>query len=218
MRTLRRFVLVLLTTVVGLVAVAPAAHAQPRTVIFDLYPSPLVTPQRVFFTADAGPYLKDLMWTGWGTDTATGTGTYELNCSNGGPSCGNSTAVTDYPATYTLTGLIPCPRFGAAGTTYRTGTVTVDRPASAGSKTFDFSSDYDFCAKLPTKAAAATVIKKFIRRHGAIRKFTIKCRKSGDTDLTCTVHYTQKGKRKVRYFDIFGRVSKSPHLIQIYSP
>jgi hypothetical protein len=217
MRTARRSVLILLTSIVGVAAAAPASGAEPRTVIFDLFPSPLVKPDRVFFTADAGPYLKDLTWTDWGTDTATGTGTYELSCSNGGPDCGDSTAVTDYPATYTLTGLIPCPRFGAAATTYRTGTVVVDRPPSAGPKTFDFSSDYDFCAKIPTKAVADKAIKKLLRRNGAISHFTSGCRKTGDTDITCTVHFTQKGKRQVRYYDVFGRVNKSPHLIRIFS-
>lgn len=101
-----------------------------------------------------GCLAKDLTWTGWGTPTATGTGSYEFHCSNGGPDCGSSTAVTTYPATYTLSGVIPCPRFGVDVMTYRTGLVTVSRPASAGQRTFGFSSDYDFCARLPTEAAA----------------------------------------------------------------
>jgi hypothetical protein len=94
------------------VAASSALAAAPRTVIFNLSASPLSQPDRVFFQADAGPYLRDLKWADWGTATSVGTGTWELDCSNGGPSCGASNAVTTYPATYTVSGLAPCPRFG----------------------------------------------------------------------------------------------------------
>jgi hypothetical protein len=75
-------------------------------VVFGLYPSPHVEPDRWFFTANAGPYLKDLVWTGWGSPTATATGTYVSDCASCGPR-------QEYPVTVRVDGLRACPNFGA---------------------------------------------------------------------------------------------------------
>jgi len=80
----------------------PAAGA----VVFGLYPSPHVEPDRWFFTANAGPYLKDLVWTGWGGETATATGTYVSECASCGPR-------QQYPVTVRVDDLVACPAFGA---------------------------------------------------------------------------------------------------------
>src|SRR3954447_9038120 len=80
----------------------PAAGA----VIFGMYPEPLVAPGRWWFTANSGPYLKDLVWTGWGSPTATATGTYISDCA----SCGKR---EKYPVTVTVDGLVDCPAIAA---------------------------------------------------------------------------------------------------------
>lgn len=38
---------------------------------------PEFEPERVFYTADAGPYVYDITWSGWGTAEAVGEGTYD---------------------------------------------------------------------------------------------------------------------------------------------
>jgi hypothetical protein len=75
-------------------------------VVFGLYPSPQVEPDRWFFYANAGPYLKDLVWTDWGSPTATATGTYISDCASCGPR-------QEYPVTVRVDGLRACPNFGA---------------------------------------------------------------------------------------------------------
>jgi serine/threonine-protein kinase len=61
-------------------------------------------PARIFTSADGSGYLKNLTWSGWGSATAQGTGTLEVDdCS---PDCADGT-FTGYPATATLSGLTP---------------------------------------------------------------------------------------------------------------
>jgi hypothetical protein len=64
-------------------------------------PSQMKTePAQIVTTGDGSGYLKSLTWSGWGTATAQGTGTLEVdNCT---PNCAQGT-FTGYPATVTLT-------------------------------------------------------------------------------------------------------------------
>jgi hypothetical protein len=62
-------------------------------VLFNLYPSPAVEPVRYFFTANAGPYLDRLRWTGWGTDRATATAVFVSDCASCGPKVRKRTTV-----------------------------------------------------------------------------------------------------------------------------
>jgi hypothetical protein len=64
----------------------------------------LTKPSEISGSADGADYIKDLTWTSWGTATATGTGTLEVdncnpNCAEGGD--------TAYAATLTATHLVP---------------------------------------------------------------------------------------------------------------
>jgi hypothetical protein len=81
--------------------------ADPATsaVIFGMYSEPLVAPGRWWFTANSGPYLRDLVWTGWGSPTVTATGTYVSDCASCGPP-------QRYPVTVRVDGLVDCPRLG----------------------------------------------------------------------------------------------------------
>lgn len=82
------------------------ADPASKAVVFGLYPTPQVEPDRWFFSADAGPYLRDLTWTDWGSATATATGTYISDCASCGPA-------QEYPVTVRLDGLVACPGWGA---------------------------------------------------------------------------------------------------------
>jgi hypothetical protein len=80
------------------------ADPASQAVVFGLYPTPQVEPDRWFFYANAGPYLKDLVWSGWGTPTATATGTYISDCASCGPR-------EEYPVTVRVDALARCPNF-----------------------------------------------------------------------------------------------------------
>lgn len=61
------------------------ADPASTTAYFGLSLQPEVEPERVFFTANAGPYLRDVTWAGWGAAQAVGTGTYVSDCASCGP-------------------------------------------------------------------------------------------------------------------------------------
>ncbi len=216
---------ILLFSLLGLAVLAPGAAAAPeasvaaapKVVIFDLYPTPHVKPARVFFQADAGPYLDKLLWSGWGEATSTGTGVWTLDCSNGGPSCApGDPDVTTYPARYILSDLGPCPRFGASAKSYRSGTVEIDRNGKTDKG--DFSSDYDFCAKRPTSSAAKGAIKRYVQRHHKVARVTFgRCRVTGETDLECRAYWTKSGRRHNQNFEVFARMNGPLGVITLFN-
>lgn len=213
MRASRIVVTTLLLAILACgLSVAGATAAAPKTVIFNMYPSPLVKPDRVFFQANSGPFLDALQWTGWGEATATGTGTWRLDCSTGGVSCAPGDPSLAYPATYTLSDLAPCPRFGPKAQSYRSGVVKITRPDST--VTQSFSSDYDFCAKRPSVAKGRAAILAYLRRHHA-RRASATCKARDGVSLDCVARYTTaKGKRRSREFDVWadmtGRITARP--------
>ena len=67
------------TIVAGLLLAAPATSAkQSRTPIFwiDLSGTAEKHPGMVFFTANSGPQVRGIAWTGWGKNRSVGRGTY----------------------------------------------------------------------------------------------------------------------------------------------
>jgi hypothetical protein len=65
-------------------------------------PNMEVRPNQIMDSGDGSGYLKDLVWSHWGSPQATATGIQVLN--NCTPNCAQGTYV-DYPATVTLAGL-----------------------------------------------------------------------------------------------------------------
>jgi len=63
-----------------------------------------VRPDQITDSGDGTGYVKDLVWSDWGSPQATATGTEEINDCN--PNCAQGT-YTGYPATVTLAGLTP---------------------------------------------------------------------------------------------------------------
>jgi hypothetical protein len=61
--------------------------ADPKSLIATSGPPglPEIEPSMVFSSANAGPYVEKLAWTGWGTPEATGSGTYVSDCASCGP-------------------------------------------------------------------------------------------------------------------------------------
>ena len=79
-------------------------------------------PTQIVTTGDGSSYVKNLTWSGWGSATATGTGTLEIDNCN--PNCAQGT-FTGYPATVTLSGLTG---FGAGEQAY--SVIVVSAPSS----------------------------------------------------------------------------------------
>ncbi|MFL5846937.1 MAG: hypothetical protein ACJ762_19820 [Solirubrobacteraceae bacterium] len=178
--------------------------------IFNLSAYPLVQPDRYFFQANGGPYLGNIVWSDWGTDQATGSGTYNGCAEDGGPFCDPIEA----PARFTLIKPVACPRLGPGSTTYTDGTIEIDKPT--GTKRVDFDEIVDFCALRPTKQQAAAAIKARLRRRGSISHVTLTCspaRGTGsDIALDCTVRFNQGGRRRTRSFEVSGRIDGPPRL------
>ena len=61
-------------------------------------------PAQIVTAADGSGYMKGITWTNWGGPTATGSGTLEIDDCK--PDCADGT-FTGYPATMTITGLVP---------------------------------------------------------------------------------------------------------------
>ena len=212
MRSIRPLFAALLASLLSLAVLAGGASAAtPKTVIFDLFAQPLVKPEKVFLTANSGPYLKDLEWSGWGTKRATGTGTWIFDCTSGGFGCGPDSGVTTHPVTYVLSRPAACPRLGAGARMYRSGAYTVDNDGTPVAH--DFSSDYDFCAKRPTRAAGRAAVRRWLGRHGLPKTTArVACAPSDRTTLDCTAHWTKGGKPGKRGFYVFGRMHHLPGL------
>lgn len=74
--------------------------------LFNLFRSPLRKPHDFFFTANSGPYVTDLRWSGWGTGRAVGHGRFVSDCA----SCG---APVHRPTVIVLDRSSGCPQWGA---------------------------------------------------------------------------------------------------------
>jgi hypothetical protein len=67
----------------GTAAQTPKGKGKP--VIFDLFGEELVKPERIFLTANSGPYLDDITWSRWGKDGADGEATLVSDCASCAP-------------------------------------------------------------------------------------------------------------------------------------
>lgn len=196
----RSSLLTVALTVVALLALTGVAGAAaPTYVIFNLQPTPLVQPQRYFFQADAGPYLKDLVWSGWGRDTAVGTGRYIRDCAVGpcGPPGEN---IQDHPVTMSLSDPGPCPRLGPDAYVYRKARVEIDRDGDITRA--DVDTDPEFCSKQPSRRTARRAIARWFRHHSRVRTPVIHCRGMDDWAMSCTASWRRNGKVFSRLGDV----------------
>ena len=75
--------LVALSVVLALVGpVAPAGAGAPRTYYFTMFGVGEEHPRQIFLTANAGPYLTRLRWSGWGKDATVARGVYRSDCAS----------------------------------------------------------------------------------------------------------------------------------------
>ena len=58
------------------------ADAPKKVVYFDYNYEPYFKPDRIFLTANSGPYLKNLKWKGWGTSKAVARGRFISDCAS----------------------------------------------------------------------------------------------------------------------------------------
>ena len=64
---------------------AETTKAAKKPVIFDLFGTEMVEPERIFLTANSGPYLDDITWSRWGKDGADGEATLVSDCASCAP-------------------------------------------------------------------------------------------------------------------------------------
>jgi hypothetical protein len=88
------------------------ADRRTRVHMFNLFETPMWAPRQIFFTANAGPYVEDLGWRGWGSERAVGRGVYVSTCA----SCGGPET---RPAKLIFTNSVRCGEYG--GRVYRSG-------------------------------------------------------------------------------------------------
>ncbi|MBN8867594.1 MAG: hypothetical protein J0H98_08565 [Solirubrobacterales bacterium] len=98
------FLLALAATLFGAFSVTATAKAPKKTAIFNLTETPQVKPARYFLTADAGPYVRQIKWSGWGKGKAVGRGRFISDCA----SCGEK---ENKPAKLVLWKKVYCPDF-----------------------------------------------------------------------------------------------------------
>jgi hypothetical protein len=85
-------------------------------------------PSNIDVSADGSGFVAGLTWTGWGSATAQGSGT--LNINNCNPNCAQGSP-TGYPATVTLSDLTPY-----SGGLQAYAVMTVTAPAASYNQTF----------------------------------------------------------------------------------
>lgn len=108
---------VLIAALLALALTPGAAHAKPPAkVAFNLTEEPLVKPRTYFLSANAGPRIEQLRWTGWGRPTTRATGIYVSDCASCGPE-------ERRPVIVTFSGTRPCPKAGT--TAYRRGKMAI---------------------------------------------------------------------------------------------
>ncbi|MEP9363177.1 hypothetical protein ABLE68_09450 [Nocardioides sp. CN2-186] len=95
-----------------------SANPGTKTVYFTMTGTPQVQPKRIFLTANAGPYLKKLTWSGWGSDMAMAEGVYISDCASCSPP-------ERRKATVMFSRPISCGKHVQA---YSKGVVTVSKP------------------------------------------------------------------------------------------
>jgi hypothetical protein len=100
-------------------AIGCGADPKAQAVLYNLTDQPKVEPDRYFLTANAGPYVRNLRWMGWGSDHAAAHGTYVSDCASCGPR-------EVRKATIVLTRRVFCPSYG--GDVYRYGRLVTRAP------------------------------------------------------------------------------------------
>jgi hypothetical protein len=98
-----RILAVVTLAVASLVSFGAMADAgkPEKTVYLDYNYQPSVKPKEIFLTADAGPYVKKIHWTNWGSNKTVGRGRFISDCA----SCG---VKENRPAVFTLKNLTTC--------------------------------------------------------------------------------------------------------------
>lgn len=126
----------------GLGAATAGAAAAPKVVYLDYNGQSLgAKPKRIFLTANAGPYLRGLRWTGWGTREARATGTYVSDCASCmGPARRSATVIFRRLMTCTN----PADR-GGRYRIYRVGRLTTTRDGGGARRTIALPTNTVLC-------------------------------------------------------------------------
>ncbi|MBK5234005.1 MAG: hypothetical protein JJE13_13635, partial [Thermoleophilia bacterium] len=130
MKTPLRVIAISFLAIASLFAFGSAAGARSEKVVyFDPAYQQSVKPGRIFLSANAGPYLKKLKWTGWGTNKTVGRGRFISDCA----SCGE---YENRAVTITLRKVIYCKAVDVH--TYKFGKIHVKDSRRKRVSRFDF--------------------------------------------------------------------------------
>jgi hypothetical protein len=123
MKKLTRTSVVMFLAAFLLLSVGATAEAfsAKRVVYFDYNYTPSVKPSEIFLTANSGPYLKKIKWTGWGTNKAIGRGRFIADCA----SCGE---FENKPVTIYFRKLVKC-KYAPNVRIYRYGKFHIKDPS-----------------------------------------------------------------------------------------
>lgn len=100
------------STYVNGAALGCGVDRRTRVQLYNLTETPSWAPEDYFLTANSGPYIEDIGWTGWGSERAVGRGAFVSQCA----SCGEPET---RPAKIILRDSVRCPEYG--GRVYRVG-------------------------------------------------------------------------------------------------
>ncbi len=126
------------------VGVSAVGASVPRKLVYvDMFGQAVgPKPSHIFLTADAGPRLVALKWSGWGTSRATAKGTYVSTCASCAPPGRR-------PATVVFHKIINCTDPAGRGGRYRVykyATLTTEADNHPGTiKTIEIPTNYELC-------------------------------------------------------------------------
>lgn len=123
---------------IGGAAVAGASKAEKETAVFDLFGQKQVKPEKIFLTANSGPYLTGMEWFKWGKDKTTGVGTFVSDCA----SCPGPDR---RPAIVRFSKRDECKKKG--GFAYKRGRLTTGADNSGEEKTIALGTGFDVYCK-----------------------------------------------------------------------
>ncbi len=134
MRSSRALALAIVASALVGCAVATAADT-PKLVYLDYNGQASVKPRTIFLSANAGPRLAALKWTGWGTAKATAKGRYVSDCA----SCVRERA----DVTVTFRTIRTCDALGVR--TYATGSYRVAKTKGHRARTVKLDPGVHIC-------------------------------------------------------------------------
>lgn len=141
----RRVGLIAALAALALVAVAVASatpgeagRSGKKVAIYDMFGQKKVKPETIFLTANSGPYIDEIVWSGWRSGNAVGEGVYISDCASCPPP-------ERREATVTLSRLKPCAKKG--GRAYKRGKLETGADYSNEPRSSELDTGFIYCKR-----------------------------------------------------------------------